>query len=263
MHPAAALARSASARTISGFLPPSSRLGADAPSGRGGAGEAEVVGGVDDGAADGGARADDDVPQVGGQACRSHHVPRPQQGQRGLAVGLADHAVAGQQGRQDVTDREVERVVPRRDHPDHALRDAHLPHLGEPGHGAADLAVLEVRRAVPGVVAGDGGDLQDLLPGAEAVLAHLPLDQVDDLVLLLQQQVVEAQHHLGPRGVGHQGPGLLGGPGPRDGRSHVVGGGGGDRRRRQPVVRRDGGHRLGAVVLAARRGRAAARGRGR
>src|SRR3546814_11212033 len=57
---------------------------------------------------------------------------------------------------------------------------SHLLHLGQPGDGTAHPVRREVAASVTGIVTRDGRHLQDLLPGAEPGLAHLPLDQVED-----------------------------------------------------------------------------------
>ena len=129
--PSAARSRSASASTSMGFLPPSSseqptsRSGAalgDLAAHRRRAGEADEVAAVDDRAAHHRALAEDDLPEVGGQAGLDGERPHPQRGQRGLGVRLVHDAVAGDEGRDRVADREDERVVPRRDDADDALR---------------------------------------------------------------------------------------------------------------------------------------------
>jgi hypothetical protein len=177
--------------------PPGGAFGDGASGGRR-AGEADEVGGVDDGAAHHSAVPGHDPPQVGGQTRPRHQLPSPQQGQRGLGIRLGDDGVAGQQRGKYVPDTEVEGIVPRGDDTDQPLGHPHLPDLRQAGHHAPHLTRGQVLAGSAGVVPGDRGDLSHLLPGMEPRLAGLPLDQVEDLVLPSQQQVVEGEHDLAP-----------------------------------------------------------------
>src|SRR3546814_16601035 len=107
---------------------------------------------------------------------------------------------------------------------------SHLLHLGQPGDGTAHPVRREVAASVTGIVTRDGRHLQDLLPGAEPGLAHLPLDQVEDLPLALDEQVMEAEHHVGPSSPRNAVPGSLGPPGPRACRLPIGAGDGRDAR---------------------------------
>ncbi len=85
------------------------------------AGEADVVGPVDDRGAELAAGTRHDLPQVLRESGLVHQPGAEQCRQHGLGVGLGDHGVAGHQGREAVTQRHRERVVPGRDDADDAL----------------------------------------------------------------------------------------------------------------------------------------------
>ena len=97
----------------------------DELAGGGRAGEADVVGALDDRRcrpASRGRRRPATGPS--GSRPRSSSSAAEQRGEHGLGVRLGDDGVAGQQRGQAVAERHRERVVPRRDDADDALRDA-------------------------------------------------------------------------------------------------------------------------------------------
>ncbi len=222
----------------------------DLAAGPGRAGERDVVGVVDHGRADHRAVADHDLPEVGGQSGLDQQLAGPEGGQRGLRVGLVDHRVARDEGGQGVADGEFERVVPRRDLPDHTLRTPGLDRMGEHRQRPAVAAVAQVRGRRAPVVPGGQRDGEHLFEGVQAGLAGLGLDQVEHLVLPLEQQVVEAQQDGGPAADGQRGPAPLRPAGQLV--RHLDVGRGGARQAREPVAgqRRGGVHQLG---LAGRR----------
>ena len=167
--------------------------------GGGRAGEADVVGALDHRRTELAAGAGDHVPQTLREAGLLEQLGAEQRRQHRLGVGLGDHRVAGEQRGQPVAERHRERVVPGRDDPDDAL--GHVVDLdpGQPGHDA-ELALgveVVVRRAR--VVARGQRDVQRLVERVLARLARLPADQVDDLVLAVEDQVVQAQQQLRER----------------------------------------------------------------
>ena len=66
-----------------------------------------------------------------------------------------------------------------------------------------------IRRAWKRVIAGDDGGVENLLERMPAGLAGLQLDQVENLVLAVQQEIVEAQEYAGAIGEGSRRPGGL------------------------------------------------------
>ena len=123
------------------------------------------------------ARAGHDLPQVGREAGLLEQLRAEQRGQHRLGVGLGDHRVAGQQRRQAVDEREVERVVPGRDDPDDAL--GHLVDLdpGQTRHQPELALGVEVPVRGPAVVARGQRDVQRLVERVLARLAGLPDDR--------------------------------------------------------------------------------------
>ncbi len=182
----------------------------DELAGRGRAGEADVVGALDDRRADDRAGAADDLPDVGGEAGLAHQLDAGQRDQRALAVGLVHDRVASGDGRDAVGDRHGQRVVPRADQPDDALglrgdRDA-----GEQRQRAVAALGLELLVEPTGVEASRQGDVRDLVEGVRAALARLDLDQVEQLVLVLEHEVVQAKERLLALTQRRLGPRLLG-----------------------------------------------------
>ena len=238
-------------------MPPSSRLQpisrsahlpGDDLAGRGRAGEADVVGALDDVGADLAARAGDHLPEVLGEAGVAQQLEAVERAQHGLGVGLGHDRVAGHDRRQPVAQRHREGVVPRRDDADDALGDAVHLDAGQAGDDAGDAARVQVLVRRARVVAGGQRDVQRLVEGVLARLARLPADEVDDLVLALQHEVVQPQHERRPllqRGLR---PGRLRASGALEGRGHVGGG------RLRDVAERLSVHRGdGALALAAGR----------
>jgi hypothetical protein len=73
------------------------------------------------------------------------------------------------------------------------------------------------------VVAAAQGDVEDLLERVAAGLAALQLDEVEDLLLAVEHQVVQAHEDGGPVRDGRLRPGALCSPGALEGQSHVLG----------------------------------------
>ena len=132
-------------------------LGGDLAPGRGRSGEADVVALVDQLRPDDVARAVHHRPQVGGQADRAQQLHRGQRDQRRLVIGLEQHRVAGDQGRQAVGDRHGERVVPGRDHPDQALRHVVPVDPGEQREQPGAALVVQVAAERSGRSSGRSG----------------------------------------------------------------------------------------------------------
>ena len=166
--------------------------------------------------------------------------------ERGLRVGAQDNRVAGEQGRDGVTDRQGEGVVPRADDADHAIGLAHRLGLGEQWVGPPDAFGRQVGGPRATVVARDQGDVGDLLEGLQAGLARLQLHEVQELDLPVQDKVVDAQDDRGPLRDRQPRPGPLGAARVVDGHLHV-----GPGRQRQLVQdgsgqRGDAGSHLGS-----------------
>ena len=131
--PLAAAARSASANTTCGDLPPSSsvtlvevlrgRLG-DRPAGRGGAGERDLVHAGVPGQRGAGLprQPRHHVDDPGGKPASANSRAKPERGRRGV-LGRLDHdrAARRQRGR-ELPGQQQQRRVPRRDRRDHADR---------------------------------------------------------------------------------------------------------------------------------------------
>ena len=152
----------------------------------------------------------------GREAGLLQEVGAEQRRQHGLGVRLGHHGVAGEQRGKPVAQRHRERVVPRRDDADDAL--GHVVDLdpGQPGYDAELALGVEVVVRGPRVVAGGQRDVQRLVEGVLACLARLPADQVDDLVLAIEHQVVQAQQDLRTLLESRPRPRLLGAPRPRE-----------------------------------------------
>ena len=216
----------------------------DGPPGRGRAGEADVVGLGDDRAADLGPGAGDDLPQLGREAGLVEQLRGQQRGEHGLGVGLGDDRVAGEQRREAVAERHRERVVPGRDDADDAL--GHAVHLGAREHREhpADAVGVEVLVRGTGVVARGQREVGDLEVGVLAGLARLPHDEVDELVLPVEQEVVQAQEGGGALVDRRRGPSGLGVARPHERLGHVGRSRLGDVRERGSADRRRHGVRL-------------------
>ena len=169
-----------------------------------------------------------------GSPASSSRATRLQRGQRRLAVGAQDHGVAGQQRRDRVGDRHGQRVVPRPDDADDALGVAQLDRAGQQRERPEPPSRPQVAGGAAAVVPAHHRRVGHLLERVHPGLAGLELDQVEQLVLPLQHQVVEAQHD--PLAVldRQPGPGPLRGTGARVGDPDVVGGGQRQRRQRRP-----------------------------
>ena len=158
------------------------------------AGEHHVVRALGDLRAQLGTVPEHDLQDPPGDAGAVHEVHGPQGGQRRLVVGLEHHRVARHERGDRIGGGQEQRVVPRCDvahHTDRMMLHRHLREQRE----EADLAVgPEQSAGVPRVVPGDRAHPEELLEGVHPGLAGLPLDQVQALVAVRQQQVVEPQH---------------------------------------------------------------------
>ena len=164
---------------------------------RGGPGEHEEVGAVDERSAELGAAAGDHLEEAGGQPRLLQQAGRPQATEGRERVRLEHHAVAGDERGQGVADRQRERVVPRRDDADHAARTMVDARGGEHGQRALRASRPQgLRRRVP-VVARLDGDVEHLFERVDARLAALELDDIEDLLRVGEHEVVEAQEHRG------------------------------------------------------------------
>ena len=194
------------------------------PAGGRRAGEADVVGAVDDGLAGGLAVAEHDLQQVLGQPGVLEDLGGGQRGERPLQVGAQHDGVAGEQGGDGVGDGQAERVVPRRDDADDALGPVVLDGAREHGQHADVLGLAQQRRAAAGVVARHDRAVGHLLVGVRAGLARLELHEVEQLALPVEHEVVHPQQHRGALLDRGGGPASLG----------AAGGVDGDARRRGP-----------------------------
>ena len=179
---------------------PRGRLGRDDPPDPGAAGEHQEVAVLDQRRPEFRARAGHHLQDTGGQAGLLQQFRGPQRGVRRLPVRLGDDRIAREERRKSVADAERQRVVPRGDDADHALRVVILPGLRERGQGARAAPRLQVTRGRAGVVPAHLRDVDDLLEGMPAGFAVLQLDQVEHLILPAEQALGETQQHLRPVG---------------------------------------------------------------
>ncbi len=227
----AALSTSAPARTTSGFFPPSSSetptsrspawRGDDA-AGRGGAGERDVVGAGDHSTTDRRPVAEHDLPCLRREPRLDRELACAQSGQCSLVVGLVHDAVAGDEGRQRVDDREGERVVPGRHDADDALGVVQLAYGEDARRDRHATLGPQNARCHAGAVARGERDLADLLEGVEPRLATLDLDQVHQLVAVVEDEVVEPEQNLRAGAGAERQPGRLGCAGPCVRLPHIV-----------------------------------------
>ena len=255
--PAAALSMLALGQHDHGVLAAELERAADQPgrsllgdelAGGGRAGEADVVGALDDRGADDRAGAADDLPDVGGDAGLAHQLDAGERDERALAVGLVHDRVACRDCGDAVRDRHRQRVVPRADEPDDALGLLDDGDAGQQRQRAVAAPRLELLLEPAGIEARRQGDVRDLVERVRAALARLDLDQVEQLVLVLEHQVMQAQQRLlalAQRGLG---PGLLRRTSRREGRVDVV-----DARDRDLGDRLTGQRRDASYGLARRR----------
>ena len=176
---------------------------------------------VDDGLTRGVARAEHHLEDAVGKPGLREQLHRGQRRERALRVGTQHDRVAGEQCRDGVGDREAERVVPRRDDADDALWPAVLHGLRQQRESARMPGVGEHGRPASGVVTGHDRAVGDLLEGVAAGLARLELDEVEQLGLVVEHEVVQAQQDLGALTQGGRDPAALGSPGQGD-RLHDV-----------------------------------------
>ena len=204
-----AFSRSTSSSTISAELPPSSRCtrlsrfaacSAMILPGAGGAGEGDDPDQrvVDHRRADvraTGQHVEQPRRQPGLLEDPGEHHPAAH---RGAGVGLEHHRVAQRQRRGDGPDRQDDRGVERRDHPDHADRQPprhRQPRLVRPQH----LAVRVARQpgGLPALLGGHGAGLE---PGERPDRAGLADQPLVDLVLVLDEQLARPPQHRPPAG---------------------------------------------------------------
>ncbi len=145
-----------------------------------------------------------------------------ERGQGGLRVGPQHDRIAGEQRRDRVADRQGERVVPRGHDADDPDRVVAGDGVGEHRQDPCRAAWGKVCRGAAGVVARHEGDVGDLLETVRPGLAGLELDQVEQLVLVGEHQVVQAQHDPLAVCQRRSRPRPLGGSGRRDGDRHIL-----------------------------------------
>jgi hypothetical protein len=122
---------------------------------RRGAGEAQVIGLLDECVADRGAAAEHDPPEARGQSGLFREFVQPQSRQRRLVVRLLHHRVAGDECGEHVHRGQRQRIVPRGDHRDDTLGVTQFARLGEErDHPGYPLRAKDAD-AVFAVVAGD------------------------------------------------------------------------------------------------------------
>ena len=160
------------------------------------AGEHHVVGDVEQRRADRGATAEHDLPEVLGNAGADREVSCEECRQRCLVVGLLHHRVTGQQRRDGVAGGKAQRIVPRRDDGDDALRMTDLANGRETRYDTRARSWSEQARSTAGVVATGDGDVRHLEVGVATGLAVLELDEVHQCFLVVEHQVVHAEEDL-------------------------------------------------------------------
>ncbi len=212
---------------------------------RGGAGEAHVVRLLHQRVADRRAPAEHDVPRLDRQSRALGQFVQPQRRQGGLVVRLLYHGVARHQRGQHVHRGQRERVVPGRDDADDTLGVPELARPGEQGQDPGRAPGREQAGGVPAVVGGDQRRRADLVEGVDPGLARLHLHQVKALVLVGEDEFVQAQQHLLSLGDRAPGPRLLRPAGPAEHRPGVLVGALGDHGAGQPGERRRHGRRAG------------------
>ena len=124
----------------------------------------------------------------------------------GLDVRLDESGVAGDERGDRVAHRQCQRVVPWRDEADDALGLLELRYSDGAGEDPAVPARSEQPTAIAGVVPGGDADVEQLLDRVAASLAGLPLDDVETLVAVREDQIVEPEHDAGPLLQGTTGP---------------------------------------------------------
>ena len=199
-------------------------LGDDAARG-GGAREHHVVRGIDDEGAGHGAFARHDGHEPVGQAREKELLQHPRGDEGRLGIRLQQHAIARKERGHRVACRKGERVVPRRDDADEADRLAEFLDPHQHGQGSAHTTRAEELGGVACVVLGHDGDIEDLLERISPRLAYLPLQQVECLIALRDDEVMESPHDAHP--IAHRAlrPFTLHGARPRCRALHVVLGG--------------------------------------
>ena len=235
--PSTARSRSASASTMTPFLPPSSRLRrfrrrAAMPAMRVPVSPlpvklmTETSGTLDDRQPDLFARTADHVHGARREARLVHQLHEQDDAVRGIGRGLDDHRVAGHQGRHHLPAGDGHREVPGRDDAGYAdrLADAHGPLVGQlRGHRVAEHAT-----PFAGHQEGDVDALLDVAPRLGQDLAHLPRHGTGEALLVVGHQGAEAVEDLATLGGGHRPPGRKGGLGGPDGHRRVARIGGGE-----------------------------------
>ena len=161
--------------------------------------------------------------------------------ERRLLAGLGDHRVAGQDRRRQLADQDADRVVPRDDRGDDAVRDAHQVDRLVPVVARHDVALDP---AVPlGRVAGIADRPVDLAPGLADRLAYLANERLGERLAVALQHISDCADVGGALDGGKRGPPLLGRPGGCDRGGDLVGSGscdGRDPRLRRRVEHVDG-----------------------
>ena len=192
------------------------------PTGRRGAGEHHVVDSVDDEGAGHGAFTRHDGHEPVGQTCKEHLLQHPRGDEGRLRIGLQQHAVAREQRGNRVTCRKRERVVPGRDDAHEPDRLAQFLDTDEHGQCAAHPPTAQQLRGSARVVLGHDSDIEHFLESVGARLTHFPLQQVECLIALGDDQIMETPHD--PHSIAHRplGPFTLHGARPPRRTLHVV-----------------------------------------
>ena len=140
--------------------------------------------------------AEDDLEQPLGQARLVAQFDGAQAREARLLVRAQDDGVARRERRQRVRDRHRQRVVPRRDDADDALRQIVRARLRQHRKRAEGLALGEIARRLLGVVTAHARGVEHLLERLDARLARLDLDEVEQLVLAIEHEVVQPREEL-------------------------------------------------------------------
>ncbi len=192
--------------------------------GRGGTGEHEVVGVLDQGGADDGARPGNHGEEVARQTRLVEQFDAGERAVRRLAVRLEDNGVTGEQRGDGVGHGQRHRVVPRRDDADYALGLVADDGLRQTREHAGDATRTQQLRSHTCVVPRRHRDVEDFFLSCGTRLSGLGLSHVHEGVAVLEDEIAVAVEDGSAVEDGALGPFLLGDAGTGDGRKCVVGG---------------------------------------
>ena len=215
--PSIARSRSASSKTISGALPPSSievrsTVSAGEPQQRapdlGGAGERHLAHALvaQHGLAERrGVRGGHDLHQVVGNTRAARELDREDRGEGGELGGLDDRRAAGGQRGRDLAGGHREREVPRRD--EHRESDGGA--AGDDARAAVGCLaeVAGGTHRLLGVPAHEVAAVLDLASRLGEGLAHLAADEVGQVLGVLDEQRVPCVQHVSALARGRASPG--------------------------------------------------------